>query len=505
MDATEHEWHRSNKMHVNHGDLRHIVLVSFSAVLLSVLVAFFSTTSHLSVTDVSVYIPDLIAKLTVSILAVTSMVSVSIVLRCRRHNTIVNIESKGKINEKFKIICLWIFGLSVIIVQIMYTIIDIDCSYTASFSVLFLTMLMQTLTPCLLIAESIFVTRYHGYTFQMCTRIKVCLSMLLISNLSLWYRSFVKNIAGTFFKPDVIGNENSTAGDQVAKCFWTHPLQNTITYLLPYITPMGLQFLLLSTRFIIQMWPKDNSSSRTREVSRTAFIAATVPQFRVRATIAASLMLVFILRFPQSLILVLLKFDTSYSDDSTETFLHYWSVCSTVVLLCLLIFYIHILEKYRAEYSIYSVGQKDIITILGVMGLASVEVVDMVLSFYYNGDMFWHYGVHNILNLMFAYMQTIVTLLCRRLRTIRRHSLIIILILGILSFNNFAAWAQGTFINYCGVCNFAQMTTNILTRKQWLTIRSIFHAVAMFFRFDCFSMWLGILQSVCASYMRNDI
>ena len=54
-------------------------------------------------------------------------------------------------------------------------------------------------------------------------------------------------------------------------------------------------------------------------------------------------------------------------------------------------------------------------------------------------------------------MQTIVTLLCRRLKTIRRNSLVIVLILGILSFDNFAAWAQGTFVNYCnycGACNF---------------------------------------------------
>lgn len=167
------------------------------------------------------------------------------------------------IYTNIKVSFLWLFGFACILHESLNVSLDITCLTSSDTTELsnppvpeLLSHFLQILCVCFQLS---FITYFRYYRFEPSLCINYGILLILLSNLSQWFDSLMKEINHDY-------SENVT---QIihGSCFELSEIHNVTVRLESYIGPARVEFFLLSTGFILGMWPsiQENEAVETRD------------------------------------------------------------------------------------------------------------------------------------------------------------------------------------------------------------------------------------------------
>ena len=191
------------------------------------------------------------------ILALISMIVISIVAHKHRQEWLLGMASSYKTKvQKLKIVFLWIFGLAIILQRTLRLLINIDCITKDMSNKIFRRLenignnLLAIIYYCVQMG---FISYFAYYQFQGLLCVNYAVLLILLSNLFYWFQAVMNEASHDYSIPQKIYNTTD--------CYYASPIQTFMHTLMPYIVPARVEFFLLATTFVLNMWPPMQSTS----------------------------------------------------------------------------------------------------------------------------------------------------------------------------------------------------------------------------------------------------
>lgn len=164
------------------------------------------------------------------------------------------------IYTNIKVAFLWLFGFACILHESLGASLDINCwtsNNTSELTGMFIegtfSHFLQVLCLCFQLS---FITYFRYYKFEPSLCINYGILIILLANLSQWFDSLIKEI-------NLDTPENNTLHDN---CTVSSKIYNVTEDLDLYVGPARVEFFLLSTGFIISMWPSIQEDEPTEPI-----------------------------------------------------------------------------------------------------------------------------------------------------------------------------------------------------------------------------------------------
>ena len=196
------------------------------------------------------------------ILALISMIVISIVANKHRQEWLLDMPLSYKTKvQKLKIVFLWIFGLAIILQRTLRLLINIDCITKDTSDKIFRRVenignnLLAIISYCVQMG---FISYFSYYRFQGLLCVNYAVLLILLSNLFYWFEAVMNEASHDYGIPQKIYNTTD--------CYYASPIQTFMHTLMPYIVPARIEFFLLATTFVLNMWPPMQSTPNTIDI-----------------------------------------------------------------------------------------------------------------------------------------------------------------------------------------------------------------------------------------------
>ncbi|XP_061197433.1 uncharacterized protein LOC133205611 [Saccostrea echinata] len=180
------------------------------------------------------------------------------------------------IYTNIKVAFLWLFGFACILHESLGACMDLNCWSSPESDDLSWNPIARTFSHFLqilsLCCQLSFITYFRYYKFEPSLCINYGILIILLANLSKWFDSLIKEINLNPYSE----RKNETLN---IHCLLSSSIYNITEDLEPYVDPARVEFYLLSTGFIISMWPsiQEDEESEPKEMNPASVAGLSEP------------------------------------------------------------------------------------------------------------------------------------------------------------------------------------------------------------------------------------
>ena len=190
------------------------------------------------------------------LLALISMIVISIIAHKHRHEWLLRMTPSYRTKaQKLKIVFLWMFGFAIILQTTLRLAINIDCITKDTSDKVFRRVenigsnLLGIIYYCVQMG---FISYFVDYQFQGLLCVNYGILLILLSNLYYWFHAVMTEANNDYSFPKTI--------DNTTDCYYASPIFSFMHRLMPYLAPARIEFFLLATAFVLNMWPPMQST-----------------------------------------------------------------------------------------------------------------------------------------------------------------------------------------------------------------------------------------------------
>lgn len=430
------------------------------------------------------------------------------------------------IYTNIKVAFLWLFGFACILYESFNASMDLSCwANTETNDIKHQTMselfshFLQILCVCFQLS---FITYFRYYKFEPSLCINYGILIILLANLSQWFESLVKEINTNPPENITISMGNS--------CFVTSALYNLTEQLEPYVGPARVEFFLLSTGFIISMWPSiqedevtetiridlgetydehsvliPNSPSRSAPVRtyNTTSTAESHPHISGYQIHPVSHFCSIIVGMVLNVTLVIgnIVFVFMSSQQAGGTGLRdTWFLVTLAFKLCMLIM-IYMIYYYitwsELPFNIQSkkLSSGQYLLVFATSGTVALCTIGIIVGIQVTPEMYGYiFIIENCVDIIGTYLQSVLIIHAEKLVVnvsggtffaVERLCLL-------LSVCNWSLWFNQSFIDVHYVAKFGSHHNEIIEEGTLLNIVKILSPVLIFYRFHVFLEWYNL-------------
>lgn len=386
---------------------------------------------------------------------------------------------------RLKIKFLWLFGCGMILQTSLTLAINVECLQKPSeetFAIYHIFSFVSSMLKIIYVVWQMgFVTYLQNSVFVSRKLVNYSVAVMVICNLSLWGKIVsdeITNIINNGTDVDSLASNNSLDG----RCYLKSEIYAFSVKIKPYLIPVRIEYLLLSSLFVFRMWPTFRVSGMletlvtslhfNHERERMAFIAAAV--------CGSVTNLPF---FIQTLLMA-----TVFNGANGVVF-EMWHCIVTVhnfinLLLIFICFYL-LRRTAQVKVNIWHPGASEYILLLTNTGQAADDAFGIIAASGCYCPVNRVVQTAEVSSILQAFFQTIFILHSVRYeqRISDVSSRILRFILIYLFISNLSFWFTATFIGLDGKVISEGQSVMFKDRTTWGVLQVIVYPLFMFFRF----------------------
>lgn len=383
-----------------------------------------------------------------------------------------------KVKTKF----LWLFGCGMILQTSLVFAIDIECLSDGILVAYHGFGLISSLLKVIYVVWQMgFVTYLQNSVFVSRKMVNYSVAVMIICNLSLWGTIVSDEITYILYNETKPQTLNNNSLDQT--CYLNSAIHKFSDKIQPYLIPVRIEYLLLSSLFVFRMWPTfrvseplnsdvASSLSNNHERERMTFIGAAVSGSVTNLPF-----------FIQTLLLA-----TVYRGQTSVGF-EVWQIIVSIhnIINLILIFVCFYLLRKTAHVKTYiwQPGASEYILLLTNTGQVADDAFGVIAASGCYCSPNRAVQMAEVLSILQAFFQTIFILNSLRYEqiTVNLSSRILRFILIYLFISNLSFWFTATFIGLDGKVISEGQSVMFKDKKTWGVLQVIVHPLFMFFRF----------------------
>ena len=172
-----------------------------------------------------------------------------------------------ELSQNPKLLFLWIFGFGVIVHSGLNMSINIDCIIKGGREPFPGEQLLSVFSHfgeiAFHVAQLGFISYFVNYRFISSVLLSYSMSVMLITHLVVWFYSIISSLR----RSDILHPQNISLLNQT-NCFWGSDINALRSKLAPYLSPVQLEYSLLSAAFLLKIWSvvdKEEDTTSYRE------------------------------------------------------------------------------------------------------------------------------------------------------------------------------------------------------------------------------------------------
>ncbi|XP_062592225.1 uncharacterized protein LOC134253664 [Saccostrea cucullata] len=507
------------------GSLASVVTIVFvTAVTFAIIGIFGSKQSYEQLANKHILVMMVLLMLS----SLTSVVFISVLAYKNRESWYKPSELRRiAIYTNIKVAFLWLFGFACILHESLNACIDINCFSSFEAGDLSWNPMERTFSHFLqilsLCCQLSFITYFRYYKFEPSLCINYGILIILLANLSKWFDSLIKEIN---FNPETERN-NDTLN---IECLLSSSIYNITEDLDPYVGPARVEYYLLSTGFIISMWPsiQDDEESDPKEMNPTPVADLSEPDDELALLIPGSstskrynalqhrnnlsntrihpvshfcsivtgIVLNMSLIIGNIVFVYLTKTEKHYSVGLREAWFTFTLVYKFCMMILIYMIYYHITwndEQFQVKPKKLSSGQYLIIfSTSGTVALCTIGII--VGTEEVPGKGGYLFIVENCLDVMGTYLQTVLIIHAEKLvvSSDGGSSFALDRLCLLLSVSNLSLWLIDSFIDVHYIAKFRTHNKKIIDTGTLENIVTILSPILIFYRFHVSIDWYNL-------------
>ena len=180
--------------------------------------------------------------------------SISLSIRAYRHRGEYLFGLRApELSQNPKLLFLWIFGFGVIVHSGLNMSINIDCIIKGGREPFPGEQLLSVFSHfgeiAFHVAQLGFISYFVNYRFISSVLLSYSMSVMLITHLVVWFYSIISSLR----RSDILHPQNISLLNQT-DCFWGSDINVLRSTLAPYLSPVQLEYSLLSAAFLLKIW-----------------------------------------------------------------------------------------------------------------------------------------------------------------------------------------------------------------------------------------------------------
>lgn len=449
------------------------------------------------------YIVCLMIILGIAVIAIFSMLWISVVAHKNTNRWFRNDSSEHQDGLKISITFLWVFGMASVVLEALDLTVNVSCLdfqhelNTTGYKYRWYNIGSNMSTILFYCVQLSFVSFFIRYRLGNYISINYGLLLVLTTNAVLWFISEKEEI------DEYYDDEPSQAANRSQDpCFWNSNITKLVSSSLnPYLSPASIEFFLLSSGLILAMMPKHTEGNVLEDdkwsseemvpllhhserqpllkrphhpVTHFSFIILVIV---INLTLlTGNIVFVFVLPKDNSMFCTWIAIDTFFK-------------FAMVIDIMLIYYHVHLYGKTKSENHQLKPGQY--ILLIATTGTVAVCVFGMIGGLQilpsFKGCL---YTVDNIFDIIIAFLQTILLIHIERVHwnLTEERSIPTDLLCIFLAICNITYWIVDSFID-ARYAESSHITGPIFDKDNWEDVQDVLAPMLIFYRFHAFLDW----------------
>lgn len=449
------------------------------------------------------YITCLIIILGIAVIAIFSMLWISVVAHLNTERWLRNDASEHKDGLKISITFLWVFGMASVVQEALELTVNVSCLdfqhelNTTGYKYRWYMIGTNTSIILFYCVQLSFVSFFIRYRLGNYISINYGLLFVLTTNAVLWFISEKEEVDGYY--DDEPGQAANRTQDP---CYWNSNITMLVSSSLnPYLSPASIEFFLLSSGLILAMIPKHTESNALEEDTWSSEEMVPLIQHsetqpllkRPHHPVTHFSFIILVIVFNLTLLTGNIVFVFVLPRDSSMfcTWIVIDSFYKLVMVIVIMLIYYHIYLYGKPKPGNHQLKPGQYILLIATTGtvavcvfgmIGGIQVLDPLKGFLYTTD--------NTFDIIIAFLQTILLIHIERVNLNRTEEACIPtdLLCIFLAICNMSYWIVDSFIDVRYAESY-HITGPVFDKENWEDVQDDLAPMLIFYRFHAFLDW----------------